>query len=415
MEILVPLIEFIPLGLLLISLVTRKYPAEERAWLTQLLTVALLLRVGLAVAFVAFPQLRVFHEDTEGTELIAHMLATSWRGEGMPFFFEMGANRGHVFLGGAIYYVFGRYNANVACFNALLGTLLAFLVYRLADQFFHRLVARRAAALVALLPSMVLWGSMALKDVVVTFLIVVSLSCCIELKRRVTVLALAGTFFPLLAMQTMRFYMVYFVGFAIIVALIMHRGGKVLTGVYRQVFLLGAFAGLFVLLGLADRAESDATFMTLEQVAQYRRGMATSARSGFDADVDISRPESALAYLPIGLAHLLLAPFPWQMTSLRPLIAAPETIFWWTLFPATIRGLVFSARNRLEATAPLIFFSGTLAAAYSLIHGNVGSAFRQRAQILVFLLIFSALGTYISRARAAGIDPDHLLRKDNVR
>lgn len=412
MEILVPLIEFIPLGLLLISIVTRRYPADERAWLTQLLTVALLLRVGLAVMFVAFPQLRVFHEDTEGTELVANLLASSWKGEGMPFHHEMALNRGFTFLAAGIYYVFGRFSANVACFNAILGTLLAFLVYRLANQFFHRVVARRAAMLVALLPSMVLWGAMALKDVAVTFLIVVSLSCCIELKRRVTVWALAGTFFPLLGIQAMRFYMVYFVVFAIVIALILHRGGKVLTGVYRQVFLLGAFAGLFILLGLADRAESDAAYLTLEQVAQYRRGMATSARSGFDADVDISRPESALAYLPIGLAHLLLAPFPWQMTSLRPLIAAPETIFWWTLFPATIRGLLFSAKNRLEATAPLLVFSGTLAAAYSLIHGNVGSAFRQRVQILVFLLIFSALGTYMSRARAAGIDPEHLLRKD---
>lgn len=42
--------------------------------------------------------------------------------------------------------------------------------------------------------------------------------------------------------------------------------------------------------------------------------------------------------------------------------------------------------------------------------GNVGAAFRQRAQILVFLFIFNALGTYIAKARAAGIDPKALLR-----
>jgi hypothetical protein len=141
--------------------------------------------------------------------------------------------------------------------------------------------------------------------------------------------------------------------------------------------------------------------------------MAETANSGFSADVDISRPDSALMFLPIGMAHLLLAPFPWQMTSLGPLIAAPETIFWWTLVPGTVRGVVFSVKNRFSESLPLLAFTATLTAAYSLMQGNVGAAFRQRAQILVFLFIFSALGTYMAKARAAGLQPSLLLKDSN--
>jgi 4-amino-4-deoxy-L-arabinose transferase-like glycosyltransferase len=412
MEIVAPVIIFVPLGVLIILGATRGSPPEERNWLVSILVPALLLRISLAVVFVAFPATRVFHEDAAGTELVGDVLASYWRGEGPPWR-PPDSNYGFHYLAGAVYYVFGRFQANVSCFNSILGTLLALFVYRLAAQLFHVLVARRAALLVAFLPSMVLWGSMALKDVAVTFFIVISLSSCVALKRKVTPMAMLGTFMPLLLIQTMRFYIVYFVGFAIVVALVLDRGSRYLTGAYRQIFLLGAFAGLFLMLGLADRAESDAQYLSLEYAAQYRRGMSATAASGFDADVDISQPGSALAYLPIGLAHLLLAPFPWQMTSLRPLVAAPETIFWWTLFPATIRGMVFSLRNRFGATIPVVVFSGTLSAVYSLIHGNIGSAFRQRAQILVFLLIFSALGTYMKKARDQGLDPRELLRKED--
>jgi hypothetical protein len=82
------------------------------------------------------------------------------------------------------------------------------------------------------------------------------------------------------------------------------------------------------------------------------------------------------------------------------------------MFPATFRGIVFAMRRRFAATSALLIFSVTLTCAYSLIHGNVGSAFRQRAQILVFLFIFSAAGIYIKKLRKAGYDADYVLRPD---
>ena len=228
-------------------------------------------------------------------------------------------------------------------------------------------------------------------------------------KNGSTFTAVAGALLPVFAILSIRFYMTYFVGFAIVVSLILDRGARFLTGVYKQIFLAAVVVGLFAALGLTDRPEQDMRFFSLEYASNYRRGMAMTASSGFDADVDVSTPGNALAYLPIGIAHLLWAPFPWQMTSLRPLLAAPETVLWWFLLPATVRGIVFVIRRRFSQTSALLIFSGAIICAYSLIHGNVGSAFRQRAQILVFLFIFSAAGLYLKRLRQAGIDPAHAL------
>jgi 4-amino-4-deoxy-L-arabinose transferase-like glycosyltransferase len=409
MDVFIPLSIIVPLGIFIILFATRGLEPGERSWLITLLIVAFLLRVAAATMFAAFPPLRVFHEDAEGNEYNALYLASVWRNEAPPIPVPA-SNFGYVQLAAAVYYVLGRYPVNASLFNALLGTMLGFLIYNLAKKIFHEIVARRAALLVCLMPSMIMWGSIALKDVPVTFCIVLSLSSCVDLKNKLSLEALAGTLLPIAAIQPMRFYIVYFVAFAIIGSLALDRSLSYFTGIYRQVFILIAFAGLFILLGITDRAEADSQLLSLEYLSQYRHGMAVTANSGFDADVDISQPGSALAYLPIGISYLLLAPFPWQMTSLRPLIAAPETIFWWTLFPATIRGIVFSARTRFSETSPLLVFTTTLTAVYSLMHGNVGSAFRQRAQILVFLFIFTALGTSVSKVRRAGIEPMKLLR-----
>jgi Dolichyl-phosphate-mannose-protein mannosyltransferase len=411
MEVLIPIFVFVPIGILIIIATTKSYLPQERSWLVTLLVVALLLRVGASTSFVAFPGLRIFHQDAQSYENIGMLIASEWRGEAPPGFQIPTVNWGFYQLSALIYYVFGRYRANVSLFNSLLGTMLTLLVYDLTKRLFHDIVARRAALLVALMPSMILWGSMALKDVPITFCLVVSLSSCVALKQKFTLTALAGMLLPIVAIYPLRFYIVYFLVFAIVLSLFLDRGLTQLTGVYRQLFLMGVIAALFVLLGASDQAESDAArYASLDYVSRYRRGMAVSANSGFDADVDISSPDAALTYLPIGMAHLLLAPFPWQWVSLGPLVAAPETVFWWTLVPATVRGMIFSLRNRFSETSPVLVFTATLTAVYSLMQGNVGAAFRQRAQILVFLFIFSAIGTSLAKARAVGVEPRRLLR-----
>jgi hypothetical protein len=190
----------------------------------------------------------------------------------------------------------------------------------------------------------------------------------------------------------------------------MDRGLSALTGVYKQLFLLGTIVAVFALTGLSGRTIDESQYVNFQTVSAYREGMATSARSGFAVDADISTPGKALAFLPIGLANLLLGPFPWQMSSIRAVIALPEAAIWWILVPSTVRGIIFLVRRRLSEVSPMLLFAVSLSCAYALVHGNIGSGFRQRSQIFVLFFIFTSIGWFQSRCRKAGIDEEHLLR-----
>jgi hypothetical protein len=130
----------------------------------------------------------------------------------------------------------------------------------------------------------------------------------------------------------------------------------------------------------------------LEAVQRSRDDAARSAESGFGREVDVSTTSGALTAIPLGLIYLLFAPFPWQLVSLRQSLTLPEMIIWWASFPMLMLGLWFSFRYRLRMISPILIFTLMLSLAYSVFQGNVGTAYRQRAQLLVFYFIFVAVG-----------------------
>ena len=56
--------------------------------------------------------------------------------------------------------------------------------------------------------------------------------------------------------------------------------------------------------------------------------------------------------------------------------------------------------RRLRQVSPIVMFTTMLTLAYSLFQGNVGTAYRQRSQLLVFYFIFVAVGAIIMKERA---------------
>jgi Dolichyl-phosphate-mannose-protein mannosyltransferase len=409
MDIILPLVMFGALGSLMIVVCLRMVAPAERRQVGFIIFSAFVARMGVSTMFALVPELRLFHDDAEGYEYNGMALAASWAGEGPPVYVGVGQNFGFGHVVAGVYFVFGRYAVAVSYFNSIIGTITVLLVYVLARRLVHALVARRAALLVAFIPSMILWSSIAIKDPLMTILIVLCLLFCVRIKEHVTVGGLVGAALTLAAMQRLRFYMVYFVGFAILGSLVLDRGTRMVSGFYKQILLVGVVIGLFGLVGIIGPTQQGAEVLSLQRASNYRSGMARTAESGFSNDVDVSSPGRALVFLPVGMSVLLLGPFPWQMTSLRPLLAAPETIFWWILFPSMIRGIVLLVRKRFALVSPLVLFSITLTCAYSLVHGNVGSGFRQRAQIFVFLFIFASLGSFQRRCRKLGINDQLLL------
>src|SRR5262249_34147437 len=91
---------------------------------------------------------------------------------------------------------------------------------------------------------------------------------------------------------------------------------------------------------------------------------------------------------------LLLSPFPWQLGagSLRMALTAPEIVVWWFFFFARVLpGIGYAIRHRFGDALPLFLFLSLLGVTYSLTFGNVGTAYRQRAQLMPYLLVLAGL------------------------
>ncbi|HLM57850.1 MAG TPA: hypothetical protein VK422_17225, partial [Pyrinomonadaceae bacterium] len=72
---------------------------------------------------------------------------------------------------------------------------------------------------------------------------------------------------------------------------------------------------------------------------------------------------------------------------------------WWASFPLLCLGVWFTLRHRLRQALPIIIFTTMLTLAYSIFQGNVGTAYRQRSQLLVFYFIFVAVGFMLVKER----------------
>jgi uncharacterized integral membrane protein len=140
-------------------------------------------------------------------------------------------------------------------------------------------------------------------------------------------------------------------------------------------------------------------FANLKQI-QLSRQDQSEAGSGFGKDVDITTTEGALSVIPLGVVYLLFAPFPWQFSTLRQSITLPEMIVWWFSFPLLVLGMWYSIKHRLRQVSPIVIFTSMLTLVYSIFQGNVGTAYRQRSQLLVFYFIFVAVGGIIMKERA---------------
>jgi hypothetical protein len=74
-------------------------------------------------------------------------------------------------------------------------------------------------------------------------------------------------------------------------------------------------------------------------------------------------------------------------------------IVWWVSVPLLLMGIWFTLKHRLRQALPILLFTTMLTLAYSIFQGNVGTAYRQRSQILVFYFIFAAVGAVLLKER----------------
>jgi 4-amino-4-deoxy-L-arabinose transferase-like glycosyltransferase len=383
---------------------------DDGPFLLRVFIAGLLVRMLVGTLIFVFNLQEFFGGDAITYDFFGSALLKVWQGERFYMVYveqfvgtdrSSGGGWGMLYVVAVIYRLLGRNMLGVQFVNAILGAATAPVVYLCARHIFgNRRAARLTSMFVAFFPSLVLWSAQGLKDGPIVFLLSFAMLATLKLGERLSLKYVVLLVCALFALLSLRFYIFYMVVAAIAGAFVIGMREATARNFLRQ-FVVVIFLGLsLTYLGVTRYAGSQfETYANLQAVQRSRADLATSAASGFGRDVDVSTTSGAIAAVPVGFLYLMFAPFPWQLASLRQMITLPEMIVWWTSFPMLVLGFWYSIKFRLRQISPILIFTSMLTLAYSVFQGNVGTAYRQRAQILVFYFMFVAVGFVLMKER----------------
>lgn len=383
-----------------IALVIFRRFTDEKEFITTIFLGALLVRLAFGIFVHVFDFRDFFGADAQTYDFNGWRLVEYWTGQvasddlaAQRAWSTAGPGWGMNYLVGGLYYVLGRNIFAAQSFCAVFGAATAPMVYFCSVKMFNnKRVAKTAAIAIAFFPSFIIWSSQLMKDGLIIFLLVLAMTMVLQLQEKFNYAALILLIFSMFGILSLRFYIFYMVAVAV--------GGSFMIGlntsvqsVVRRTIVLILMGLALTYLGVIRNAGVDfERYGNLERVQSSRLDLAQSAESGFGQDLDVSTTEGAISAVPIGFTYLMFAPFPWQVTNFRQAITLPEVLLWWAMIPLMIAGLWYAVRRRLRSSVPVLVFSLMLTLAYSIFQGNVGTAYRQRTQIQVFLFIFIAVG-----------------------
>jgi 4-amino-4-deoxy-L-arabinose transferase-like glycosyltransferase len=386
------------LSLVVLYQIRARAEPTEAHFLVRVYAWSILIRFSLAVALNVFGTnstfAAAFWGDSGSYDIGGFQLALSWSGESLSGVHPLLTVSGYgwAYFVGAIYSLFGRNQLLVQFLNGLIGAGTMLVIYAIAARLFDRAAARWAAVFMAFFPQMVFWSTGMYKDPAIQLCIAVSMYAVLRLRERFTLGMIVLFVAAELALVTLRFYIAYFVAFAALATFLFaqRRGAARLLVTYAV--LVTALLGALNVAVKRETLERQASYMTLDRLQTTREDQAMWGQSGFGQEFDVSTPTGAIAALPTGLVYLLFAPFPWAISGLRQALVLPETLVWYALIPAFVRGLLFAVKHRFRSVLPILVFAASLTVAYALMQGNVGTAYRQRTQITMFFFIFMGVG-----------------------
>jgi hypothetical protein len=388
-----------------VAVVLGRAAESERGFLLKVFVGGLLVRVSIGTLINAFHLQDFFGGDALTYDLFGNAVLQSWRsGVEVPEVRDWatsGGGWGMLYLVAAVYGIVGQNMLAVQLFNSVVGAATAPVIYLCARHIFKNVrVAKVAAFAVAFYPSLVLWSSQGLKDGPIVFLLALAMLATLRLGEKVSAANIAVLAFTMFAIFSMRFYVFYMVVVAVGGAFVIGMRPVTSQSLARQLVVVLTLGVALTYMGVLRPASAQMErFGSLQAIQTSRSDLQQAAKSGFGQDVDVSTASGALTAVPIGLTYLLFAPFPWQLASLRQLITLPEMIAWWVSFPLLVLGVWFTVSYKLRQALPILIFTTMLTLAYSIFQGNVGTAYRQRSQILVFYFIFVAVGAVLFKER----------------
>lgn len=396
---------------------------RERATLIQLFCAAFLIRVLFALVAYKAGIVDVLGGGDDKGWLESWARAQGWQAgasDSLASVYssdQLRFNSG--FKYGAAYFFYGlniRSQMALSFFNCFAGALTVVVVYRTCRDFFSRESSLVAAVFATILPGFLIWSALTVKE---SWIILFEITAFFAAERwsreRNPAYALLGGAM-IFATLGVRFY----------VAIILFAGGLLALACFRarKPFRAAAWSvmGLVVMFALlsnlgalhldvASIVDSQLTDAQKFRDAVSSGGANRGAGSGVKLDYDVTTPGGAVMMIVVGSVYLLLSPFPWQLGG-RQIFALPDLLLWWGLLVFLIApGIVYAWKNRPALLVSIVAFVLPLIFLYSMIFGNIGLAYRQRAQLMPFFLILAAAGSEARRKKNPDSDVVAQLRR----
>jgi hypothetical protein len=369
--------------------------AAPPASLTRLVLAAFAFRVILAFVLNLTPAGMALATDSYIYDKVGRIIAESWSHPTIDLALVNGyhATSLYLHLAAAAHWVLGGVDINVpmSLMNAALGAAAAYNLARVAHVLYGERAARTALLLAGFFPSIAMWTSLNLREGWSFFTVSLFLLAGQRLRERFSVRDLVLVSGAAFLMVFIRPYVAPMLAASLALSYGLVRLRQLPVAV-----VVVALASVFLvsaedLLGFRAGLVSEASLETLQNI---RAGMAYG-NSAYGAGADTTTVAGALAYLPVGVAYFLGAPFPWSLSSWRQVVALPETLAWYFLFYAGGRQLLYDARTRLTRAGLMLVTPIVMVPIYGLIEGNEGTAYRHRAQVM--LLFFVLAAGYLAR------------------
>ncbi|NJD18054.1 MAG: hypothetical protein FIA95_02035 [Gemmatimonadetes bacterium] len=408
---LIPLLAILPVGVLgLWWLAGKLAEPEDRALVMRVMVAGLLLRLGLTlVSHYSLPS-TFFAPDQVTYEQVGWQTLRYHQGlDGIPWQIQNTLEVGYFYWNAFLFLIFGYAPLAPKLVNAFLGTASALFCYRLAGELAGRGPAMGAIFLTMFFPSLVLWSTLNLRDPAVLLVTLALFLSVVRLRTRPSGRAFFAAILCLALLLLFRDYMAAMALLGLVGASFISKARALPANLLIGAALFGLAVLAYQQFGLGAQWVESASF----EVIAERRALLATGGSAFRPDVDISTPLLGLRYLPQGLAFFLFSPFPWRIGSTLTMLTLPEQLAWYALLPMVISGGIYLVRERYQTFAPLFVFLALTTCVYALVEGNAGTAYRHRAQVLVFFLIMAAVGIAVRQVRRAQ-DPGRRLGRWRV-
>jgi hypothetical protein len=385
---------------------------NQREFEVKLFVLAIGVRFLCSIVIYQFGLVSIIKDEDAGGWYVGKAWHQEWLQNGVSYldlpamFFQSYSehHKGYYYLVAILFYVTDMpFRLSAAAMNCLIGALTVIVCYRTGKALFSDHVANQIGWWTCLYPSLVMWSAQTLKEPVVILLESLVIYGCVSMRQQGRIVGnLVLIVSAIMLLIPFRFYAAYIAAATVFLSFLGGTSAKHKSSstsyAYFVVTSLTCLVLAFLLLGRERETELFQQY-SLEGLERYRNDMAADTGSGSGSTVkitsDLQSTTGLAVSVAVGGAYLLFAPFPWQLAtgSMRMLLVSPEVmLWWWLLIAGVVPGMRYAIRNRFRDVLPLLVMVLGLGLLYSLTFANIGLVYRQRAQLLPWLIMFAVIG-----------------------